>query len=201
MKYEHIYQSILEVQLEPSELPEEVLSIGGFTSPNIRNLMNRLGKISTKYLEVGTHRGATFFAATYGNQLKAVAIDNFSEFEDGTVENEFRSHLKAFNSSALVVKADCFTADIPDSYKGIDLYLYDGAHDYESQKKAITKLIDWMADEFIFCVDDYDWEDVQRGTMDGIAEAGLDILYEIHLSGKPEEWWNGFGVLLLKKKA
>lgn len=198
MKIEQIEQII---NANEHTLPHEVMAIGGFTSPNIRNLMNGLGKISTKYLEIGTLRGATFIAAVYGNNLQSVAIDNFSEFDDGTVENEFRSHLKEFSTNTLFIKHDCFQTEIDEKYKGLDLFLYDGAHDYESQKKAITHFLPWMADEFILCVDDYDWKDVQNGTQDGIKEVGLEVLFEKYLTGTSDQWWNGFMVALLKKKA
>ena len=54
------------------------------------------------------HRGATFIAANYGNRLSsAVAIDNWSEFDDdGAVKDEFLRH--------------CATLLRPDSYRFIE---------------------------------------------------------------------------------
>ena len=35
-----------------------------------------------------------------------------------------------------------------------------------------------MAEEFILVVDDFSWQQVKRGTYDGIKEANLQILFE-----------------------
>lgn len=195
-----------------SKLTPECFEIGGFTSPKIRHLMNNLGEISTNYLEVGVHRGATFLAAVFKNHNleTSTAVDNFSEFnENGDIRSALLNGMQKFSDrrfevngedlipSWILLDSDCWTIPLP-LHEKIDLYLYDGAHDYESQKKAITHFASTMTDEFILCVDDTDWLQVQKGTDDGIQEAGLTVVSK-WLRTSNDGFWNGFRVYLLKK--
>jgi hypothetical protein len=103
-----------------------------------------------------------------------------------------------------LLRSDCFEVDLSVLPKPFDLYLYDGGHSEEQQRKGLTYYLPVLADEFIFCCDDYSWPDVQKGTQDGIKESNLDILFEQEMITKSshdnESWWNGFYVALLKKK-
>jgi hypothetical protein len=62
-----------------SSLPAEQYQVPALTSLRIRHLLNSLGKLGTRYLEVGVHRGGTFTASVGGNvNLEtATAIDSF----------------------------------------------------------------------------------------------------------------------------
>ncbi len=195
-KLKQIEQAIEKADKEQSNLNHGVFDIGGFTSPKIRHLMNNLGAISTSYLEIGVHRGAVLLSTLSNNSLKAVAIDNFSEFDDGTVENELRANIKRFEGNVLLLKTDCWTADLWG--KKFDLYLFDGAHDFVSQRQAMTYFQKQYADEMIVCVDDFDWDDVERGTMEGLMRGDYLIEKSFFLEGK-DGWHNGFAVFLLKK--
>ena len=199
-KYELIQDAVSRANAEISYIDPATFEIGGFTSPKIRHLMNNLGTISTNYLEIGCHRGATLTAAFSNNpRLNFVAIDNFSEFEDGTVEDELRQNIKRFGGTGKFIKGDCWTADLGDAK--FDLYLYDGAHDVESQERAITHFEKHFADEVILCVDDFDWNDVRTGTQIGGMElnADYDIRRCFYATGA-EGWHNGFAVFLLTRK-
>jgi len=204
-KIEQIQQAIEDANNLQSKINQEALLIGGYTSDKIRHLLNNLAGISTHYLEIGSHRGATLISALSNHLfMPSAAIDNFSELDDDkTVENELLNNIDKFlpYQKPVIYKQDCFSVidnllpQIED--KKFDLYLYDGNHSYESQKKALTYFIDCMADEFIFCVDDYNWHDVSTGTQDAIKELGLTVLFERALV--TTEWWNGFAIFLLKK--
>lgn len=194
-RIQQIQHCIDKAQKLESKLTEECFKIGGYTSSKIRHLLNNLGELGTEYLEIGVHRASTFVAAMYGNKMKGVAIDNWSEFnEDGTVKAEFLENIKQFGNSVEFIEADCFETELPQNK--FDFYLYDGGHGYEEQKKAITQFAKNMQDEFILCVDDYNWEQVSQGTQDGIKEVGLKVLFEANLV---YGYHNGFYVALLKK--
>lgn len=212
-KKEQILQAIEKAERLESKLTEECLKIGGFTSPRIRHLMNNLGAISTNYLECGVHRGSTFIAANYGNDMYGVAIDNFSEFEDGTVQKELIENLRMLKDDSYnlivencfsqgLLEGVCFNADTGKSIylipKNIDLYLYDSAHDYESQKKSVIHFYENLADESIFIADDADWADVFNGTLAGLQEIGCQYELISLLTGK--DWHNGLVIYLIKKK-
>lgn len=199
-KIEQVQECIEKAERLESKLVQDSPEwlIGGFTSPQIRHLLNNLGSISTSYLEIGVHRGSTFVSAMYGNLMEAVAIDNWSEFnEDNTVRDEFILNSKPFNSKSLFIESDCFKLDAS-NFNDFDLYLYDGSHGYEEQKLGVTHFYKSMAEEFILCVDDSDWEQVIAGTIDGLKEVNANILFERRFTGF-EGYHNGFYVSLIKK--
>jgi hypothetical protein len=60
-------------------------------------LLNNLGEMSeAHYLEVGVHKGATFVATNFKNNLlSSIAVDNWSEFaQDGETKKEFIKNTK-----------------------------------------------------------------------------------------------------------
>lgn len=198
-----IKEAIEKAEREESRLDDYCFKIGSYSSPKIRHLLNNLGQIfrtetiapTYNYLEVGVHRGGTFVATLFRNNLNGVAIDNWSEFnEDNTVKKEFLENIKPFGDNVKFIESDCFKVELPKNE--YSMYLYDGGHGYEEQKLGITYFYQNMKDEFILCVDDYNWEQVLKGTQDGIKEMGLTVLFEQHLV---DGYHNGFYVALLKK--
>jgi hypothetical protein len=184
---------------------EATFEIGGFTSPEIRHLMNNLGAMATNYFEIGTHMGSLTLATLYNNQhLSSTICDNWTEFENGgKSKEEFYKNVERYHASGhitlpTVIEQDCF--EIPDWIKSTikaDLYLYDGGHGYEEQYKGVKDFVDAMQDECILVVDDYNWEQVHAGTEKAIQDAGLKQIFWGFLDGP--EWHNGIGLFLLKK--
>jgi methyltransferase family protein len=188
-----------------------VIRVPFLGSLNIRHLLNNLGALSERYLDCGSHKGGSFCSAVYDNyNLKwGVAIDWFlsDETEGETAEYQFLTNALKFMPRTMelrLLRKEHFKVDLNVLPKPFDFYLFDGSHDYESQKMALTYYLPALADEFILCVDDYSWPEVSSGTQDGIKEAGLEILFERELitngSHDNESFWNGFYVALLKKK-
>jgi hypothetical protein len=200
-KIEQIKLAIENSYKEESKITEECFTIGGYTTPKVRHLMNNLGAISNQYLEVGTHRGSLFIAAGYENpNLTLIAIDNFSELaEDGTVENEFLDNCNKFIKNWTLIEDDCFKVKHDMFPNKIDLYLFDGNHAYESHKLSITYFEPILANEFILVVDDANWEQVKDGTTDGINACKFEILFEQHLGAENNDYHNGIYVALIKK--
>lgn len=206
-KIELIKEAIKKAENGQSKLTQEILDLPSYSSHKIKHLLNNLGEIGKYYLEVGLHKAGTFVAANYKNDMKAHGYDNYSEFAENGLAKQLAYQ---FTQTYLTNTYTISEKDIFDYYlfvndgDGFDFYLYDGNHTDWAQKKALTHLYNWLSDEFIFCVDDYDWEAVQRGTQEGIKECGLEVLFEQHLTsgkeGDADNWWNGFYVALLKKK-
>lgn len=205
---EHAIHSIDQAEQLKSKLTSEAFAVPGMTSPKIRHLLNNLGSMSSlNYLEVGVHKGGTFVSAVYKNQMQSVtAVDNWCEFaQDGASRDEFYRHCTNLLSHAApkIIEADCFSLTKADLPSPISMYLYDGAHDYDAQYKAITYFYEMMADEFILMVDDYRWGDANRATQDAIRDLKLEVLFDRSLpslvDGDTENYWNGFYVGVLKK--
>ncbi len=151
-KIEKIKEAIRNGVNRQSKLTEEQFKVGGFTSPNIRHIMNNLGAISTAYFEVGSHIGCSLVMTVYGNDniINATACDNFSEFQnDGRTKKQFLENCEAnIPGRYKLIEKDCFRLSVHDIPfdPAPDLYLYDGGHDYESQKEGVLYLHKFMAD-------------------------------------------------------
>lgn len=209
-KIESIRNAIEMAKNHQSKMDETAWSVPALSSLKIRHLMNNLGAISTRYLECGVHKGGLFCSTirNNGNLLSADAIDSFES--DANIDDPARPQFinnvdktKSFNTLFSICTSDTFNVEANDIIGPIDLYLYDAAHDYESQRKAMTHFLPAMADEFIVCVDDYDWDDVRHGTSQGIVDSDVEVLFETSFEGNDHDnmgWWNGFYVALLKKK-
>lgn len=202
-----------------SKLSNDILELEGMSGVKTRHLYNNICDLNNaNYLEVGTWKGSTFVSANYKNTINSIAIDNWSEFSTTSLsasptmdsKSTFLSNIEKYDIKCKVIENDSFkitTDDIEEN--SIDIYLYDGAHDYESHKKAITHYYKFLSKYSIVIIDDWrtdgDWEAVQRATYDGITESGLIVHKRIEkitfqeLNGK-SEYWNGFGLFVCEKK-
>lgn len=209
-KVEQIKNAIEKAKRRESNLGFPATEVPMLGSLQIRHLMNNLGSICERFIEVGSHRGGSFVSATYGNtNIKyATAIDDYSEnFHDGDAKADFIENSKKYTYPETIVKQiskDCFKVDLKKDLDGpYDFYLFDGNHSFESQEKAITYFAKAMTNEFILVVDDYSWDAVKKGTQSGIKIAELEIIFEEELwdgiEGNNEGWWNGTYVALLKQ--
>jgi hypothetical protein len=209
-KIDQIKSAIFEASHRRSRLTPLALSVPALSSLQIRHLMNNLGSISTNYLEHGVHKGGLFCSTICNNpNLSFVcAVDNWASDATGVdeAEGQFWENammLKPRDTISLIIKKNSFDVAIGEMPVKYDLYLFDADHSEDSQCRALTHFLPSMGDEFIFCVDDYDWEDVRSGTERGIIESGVEILFRDVWAGNDhdnEGAWNGFAIFLLKKK-
>ena len=208
----HVNNSFENVENNISKLPEEILNIEGMSGTKTRHLYNNICSLSdANYLEVGTWKGSSFISSLYRNSVNAIAIDNWAEFNGP--KQEFIENVNRFiDYEYNFIEKDSFEItqdDIFDIYKSVDIYLYDGCHEYESHKKAITHFSKFLSKFSIIMIDDWRpdrvWEKVQRGTYDGLKESGLIVHHFVErithqeINGK-SEYWNGIGVFVCEKK-
>lgn len=211
-KIQQVADAIERAINRQSKLDDTAMGVPGLMSINIRHLLNNLGAISTVYAEVGIHVGGSFCSAIYKNDnlKEVVGIDSW--LSDDTEGKDFR---KQFDTNLLkcvtqgmpdirIIKEDSFNVLMDWLPRGIDLYYFDGSHDEESQRKALTHYLPALADTFIFCVDDYMLPEVKRGTQEGINESGCEVLFEREFvtdhEYDNESFWRGWYLALLKKK-
>lgn len=211
-KIEAIKSAIEMAKNHQSKMDDTAWAVPALSSLKIRHLMNNLGAISTRYLECGVHKGG-LFCSTIRNNPNLVdinATDSFASDADSDDKaypqfSENATKCRGVEHACNLLIGDTFKIDHSFVCGPVDLYLYDAAHDYESQRKAITHFLPAMADEFIVCVDDFDWDEVKRGTLHGFTEIrdNVECLHEQVFRGNDhdnEGWWNGFYVALLRKK-
>lgn len=188
-------------------------SVPALASLRGRHLLNNLGAISSHYLEIGVHKGGTFCSTVCNNKLlSAVAIDSFASddlTDHDQAEPQFMENSKLLlqpETDFFFIKEDTFKVDISIIQPNIDFYFYDAGHSREDQKNALLYYKPVLMDEFIYCCDDWDYEQVKEGTLEGIEQGGYETLFQQELhSAIPGEhdndsWWRGYWVSLLKKK-
>jgi len=209
-KIEQIEQAIENAMFKKSNLVEDNYKVPALVSLWGRNLYNNLGAISTRYLEIGSHLGGSFTSTISANNLlSATSIDSFASdwVEDRQCMPIFLDNVKQWlpeKTKFNFILGDAFGIDKNEIPNGIDFYCYDGSHDEESQRKAVSFYLDKMADEFIFIVDDANWVEVKEGTEKGVKEANVEVIKKWYLKAEGDHnndhWWNGYFIFLLKKK-
>lgn len=226
---EHVINSFEKSVKRESRINEDILAIEGMTGDVTRHFYNNICSLDgAAYLEVGSWKGSSICSAIYENNIQAVCIDNFSEFNDPSKGNDPQTELYANvekfkgKSNVKIVAGsfeDCypqglfFGQSIEDGMP-FNIFMYDGNHDEESQYRALTHFIEIMDDEFIFIVDDWNWDQVRSGTYRSFIDQ-VDILYEKEVRcdipfgrckgagaynyTNRKGWWNGIGIFVLKR--
>jgi hypothetical protein len=190
-----------------------VYDIEGMSGKRYRYFINRLvrGLSNPRYLEVGSWRGSTLCSAIHGNTLTAVAIDNWSQF--GGPKDEFEKNVQTFtNPSAKVffVESDFRKVDFTKFDEKFNVYLFDGPHEAQDQFDGLAMALPTLEDEFVFIVDDWNWERVRTGTFAAIRKCNLGVTFvaEIRstldntqpvINGKASDWHNGYFIAVLTK--
>jgi hypothetical protein len=201
-----------EARNEQGKLNDFVMGIEGMSGRKFRYFLNNLlGKVSNpRYLEVGSWAGSTFCSAIFGNTLRAVAIDNWSQF-GGPVNHFFANlaHCCTVATRTSVIFEDFRKVDFGALGK-FNVYLFDGPHAYQDQYDGLIRAWDGLTEEFVFIVDDWNWDGVRAGTMDAIRDLGLEIQTKIEVrttqdnshpavAGKQSDWHNGYFISVLRK--
>ena len=152
-------------------LPDEIRQIEGMSGQKYRSLINRLvGSISdARYLEIGSWAGSTAAAALHGNRVRALCIDNWSEF--GGPREVFFTNIKKVltpNIQFDVIERDFRAVDY--NHVGtFNIYLFDGPHEEKDQYDGIMIVQPALANPFILIVNDWNWRRGQAWDVPGIA--------------------------------
>ena len=185
--------------------------IPNLATENVLALLNLAASLlgpGESYVEIGTYYGASLIGAMRGNEGDFVAVDAFAF---GPIEVQGRmlpaasragleENLRRFGAEgATILEGDVFEVLEGGALgaRRVGVYYYDGPHDYESQVRGLHAVEPWLADEAVIVVDDFDWEEVERGTRDYLAGAPqARMLVEIpgFDRGFPQ-WWSGVAVL------
>ena len=195
-----------------SKINTDILSLSGMSGKKYRMFINNLIGLldDARYLEIGVWAGSTFCSAINQNKVKAIAIDNWSEY--GGPKDTFFGHVEKFKNENVdfkFIESDFHQVNF-DDLGPFNIYFFDGPHDVTSQHHALTSVIQSLDDKFIFIVDDWNWWQVRDGTMGGIKDAGLNIDYQITIRSSLDEshaspshersdWHNGYFIGVLSK--
>lgn len=195
------------------KLPEQFLQMQGMSGRKYRYFINNLMSLIRlpRYLEVGSWAGSTACAAMYGNVGQVLCIDNWSEF--GGPKDHFISNTNAAKNPGIdfkFIEKDFRLVD----YSSIGLfnvYLFDGPHEYKDQYDGLITAQSALDREFIFIVDDWNWERVRQGTFAAIKDSNIIVSSYIEiktsqcnatplLKFEQSEWHNGYFIAHCIKK-
>lgn len=200
----HVIQAVQRGNSCDSKVPHEILSgVAGYSPPRIRHFLNNLCDFEgCNYFEVGVFQGSTLLSAAYKNQGSYAGIDDFSQFDN--IRSNLDKNLERFKDSCNITfhEGDCWEYETKSLPHDVNVFLYDGDHSLESQRKGLIHFAPILADRFVLMVDDYSWADSVKGTELALEELGfkIDLRLEIHDENNLNGWWNGFLILLANKE-
>ena len=193
--------------------------IQGMNTENIRFLIHLLVKYWAHngiYLEVGSWQGASLIsAALFNTTAQCLSIDNFSEFQFSDRNNRdiLAENIKKFPQIRnIILHEGAYLQQLPEICstlnKKVNVYFYDGAHDYISQKKGLEAILPYLADDGLIVVDDVNWKEVAVAVNDFLFEnSQFQIIWQVKTGDFSKDkslekidpcWWNG--ILVLSKK-
>lgn len=192
---------------------ENVRRIPGMSGQKYRTFINALinSLPDARYLEVGSWAGSTAASAIEGNRLRAVCIDNWSQF--GGPKDEFIANLES------VLGPDVDFTFIESDFRKVDfsrvghfnVYLFDGPHNEPDQYDGIIMALPALDDYFVLIVDDWNWVAPRIGTFRAIRDAGVDLVCSVEIrittdnshspvGGETTDWHNGYFFAVLKRR-
>jgi hypothetical protein len=195
-----------------TKLPEWIRTLPGMSGRKYRYLINNLVEQVTdaRYLEVGSWAGSTACSAIFGNAVRAVCIDNWSEF--GGPRQDFERNIQRVLSDKVqfdFVEADFRTVDFA-SLGRFNVYMFDGPHEEEDQFDGIATALACLDEEFVLIVDDYNWAPVSTGTQRAIEALRLEVVASIEIKTSQtgthpqiafqfSDWHNGYFLAVCRK--
>ena len=193
--------------------------IRGITSDRVRHFLNNLCSYDDSvYLELGTLMGSTFFAATMGNDIDNIGVDNYSDpeckpltnniqwNEVGNTFEEFKRYFNKYeNGKSTFIKSDILDLKEEDfEGKKPNVVFYDANHDYVQQLNCLNHIAPFLADKFILIIDDANFDGVIESAIQFVKDNNYDLYFERKILSaiieNPTHWWNGLFVMVLEKQ-
>ena len=197
-----VIDAIIRTERSELWLPESITAIKSFSGQKVRHFLNAVCSASdTVFLEIGTWNGGTMAAAAFGNPGSFTTVDNFKDF--GGAAGGTREKFREIGVNVRLIEADCWEVPMADLPRGVNVFFFDGPHDYESHRQALYHFDERLAPLFVHIVDDWEDKTVRDATFAGIEDADLRTLAYLWLGFGEHEarggWWNGLGVFVLNK--
>jgi hypothetical protein len=213
-----IKKSLLSAQNNISKISDRTKNIPGLTSDKVKHFMNNLCEMpDCSYLELGVYQGAIFTSVLENNKIIATAIDNWSDKstvpmrddvdinkEIGVDKDIFLKNIRevSFKNDVEIIQSDVWSVNLDKLKNTFNILFYDCDHSFESHNRVLKKYINKLDSTFIYVVDDWNWKQVQDGTLQSFKELNLKVLYKEEIFTKGEDkndFWNGLGIFVLNK--
>jgi len=197
---------------DAGKIDPAVLAMDGMSGRKYRLLINNLIEAipDARYLEIGTWAGSTLCSAINQNQVRATAIDNWSEF--GGPKAQFLSNLERFKTpgaEVTFIESDFRKIDYA-SLGRFNVYMFDGPHTTADQYDGISLPLPALEDEFVLIVDDWNHGPAREGTLKALAALNLTVLHAFAirttldgshptLARQASDWHNGYFIAVVSK--
>lgn len=214
-------KAVEDALLHQSNFVEEGYDVPGLSSNKVRHLLNNLCKSldgeSVIYADLGCYVGSTLWAAMMGNDVKAYAIDNFSQENiaparddiawepiDDPIATFQENGKKYMGSNAVLFKdQDIFTInELNDKYPP-EVIFYDADHDPQATYQNLSQFYQFATDPFTLVVDDCNFDGVMAAVDKLCKDRNFAVLYKKVLRSQEIEdsmgWWNGVAVMVIGK--
>lgn len=194
------------------EIERVCKEVAGFSAPYVMKVLSMAVENMEPdeyYLEVGTHRGRTLAGSMIGSDKEAVAIDNFSQFDDGgAVRDDLLANIDQFGLSERVrfieAESGTFLAEggpydvMGDRTAGV--YFYDGNHDWDIALENLRNGVPYLSSEAVIVLDDFSSGAVWHSVHDfmELYPRNTSILFSMSTNNFPlphDMWWNGMVVI------
>jgi hypothetical protein len=176
----------------------------------VQKLLNRLASQSKVYLEIGAYLGATTAAALANNKLEAYVVDLWEQDlqpvrDDLTLppnsQAEFEKNIAPYigENKVHIINEDTHEVDTS-TITEVDLFFYDGPHEYEHIYKTVIRYRDCFAKQAILVFDDANWTDTVMAANQAVKDAGLTPIYSKKILNSIEsqkDWWNGIYIIVI----
>ena len=199
-----------------SNLSDEVKKMKGLSGRKFRVMMNNLIKSfkDPKYLEIGSWLGSSVCSVCFKNKVNITCIDDWSQNFSTNLDSKkiFKRNLKKNlneDISTQIIEKDFRKVNFK-HIKNINIYFYDGSHHYEDHYEAIKLVLPALTKKFILIIDDWNWEQVRKGTLDSIHNEKLKIVSKLEIKtttdnsssliiGENSDWHQGVAFFVVKK--
>ena len=211
---EHVKDSVLAAMNFDGVLNDIV----GLTSEKVKFLLNKIASMNdARYLEIGSFQGATLCSALQGNNISAIAVDDWSnekikplrevdgwESEEELPKDVFLKNVNDYigESNITIMNGKMEELEVNTFPFKPNIIFYDGPHEYHDQYHIFEKLDDMIDDVFIWITDDYNWRQVDEAVTRAYKDMKYDVIYEkkIYTTGEdPKDFWNGLRISVIRK--
>jgi hypothetical protein len=163
---------------EESKIDSSLISITGFPGVHYRHFINNLFSGGTwKMLEIGGHNGITAASAMSNSKGILYSTSNWSEI--GFPKAIYSNNVEPYKKDTLLteIDSDPWYVD-PKTYPKIDIYIYGGYYDPNSNYQAVNYSLECCADSYIYVCHNWNMPPVREGVRRALKELPINVLYE-----------------------
>jgi hypothetical protein len=214
-------KAIEDALLHQSNFNEEGYDVKGLSSNKVRHLLNNLCKSTdgnpVVYADLGCFVGSTLWAAIMGNDVKAYAIDNYSQENIAPARDdipwepiddpisEFKKNAEKYmgDNAVLFMNRDIFSLSQLNEQYPPEVIFYDADHDARSTYQNLSQFYQFATDPFTLVVDDCNFDGVVEAVDRLCKDRKFAVLFKKVLRSQDIEdelgWWNGVMVMVIGK--